>query len=48
MSVWMAWMVRLMRRVEERVLPMMRQDLSRAKARSPGARSRAWSRLNCW
>jgi hypothetical protein len=44
----MAWTVRLMRRVEQGARRMMRQDLSRAKARSPGARSRAWSRLNCW
>lgn len=44
----MAWTMRLMRRVEQRALRMMRQDLSRAKARSPGARRRAWSQLNCW
>ncbi len=44
----MAWTVQLTRRVEERALRMMRQDFNWAKARSPGARSRAWSRLNCW
>jgi transposase len=37
-----------MRRVEQRALRMMCQDLSRARARSPGALRRAWSRLNCW
>lgn len=42
----MAVAMRLMRLVEHRARWRMRQDFSRAKARSPGAQSRAWTRLN--
>ncbi|ANZ21706.1 integrase catalytic subunit [Streptomyces noursei ATCC 11455] len=37
-----------MRLVEQRARRSSRQDLRRAKARSPGARRPAWSRLYCW
>ena len=40
-------MMRLMRLVEQRARRRSRQDLSWAKARSPGARRRAWSWLYC-
>lgn len=34
--------------VEQRARLRIRQDFRRAKARSPGTRRRAWSRLNAW
>ncbi len=40
--------MRPMRLVEHRALRSRRQVFNCAKARSPGARSRAWSRLYCW
>lgn len=37
-----------MRLFEQRARCSSRQDLRRAKARSPGARRPTWSRLHCW
>jgi hypothetical protein len=47
-SVWMAWTMVPMRRVENLARLSSRQDFSCAKARSPGALSRACARLNSW
>jgi hypothetical protein len=41
-------MGRVMRRAEHRCFAEDPPGLQGAKARSPGARSLAWSRLNCW
>ena len=47
-GAWTAWTTVLVRRVDHLARRRSRQNLSWAKARSPGALGRAWSRLNRW